>query len=264
MVARLGAIAAAAVMGVSLQGCTEAINKHITNAIEQSCAAATSGLGAEAEKKFLAELGQRCKENTEDGTLKELYQQCLDDGAETIKEDMEAANKKATADCVEKLSAAASGRDIKNVLQNAQDLIQASYFNLTDSIHKRINQTAQHIHEEAKDALDAVKDGANGAIEDAKDKLDEVKDGVNQRIDNAQGAVNDAVDSVQDTVNGDEPERLFSMVRLPSTTAGSSTVACFSGAALLAVAGLVVVVRRASRQAAVEQCTPILACDEEL
>lgn len=261
MVARRVAVALAAVVGVSLQGCLETINKHITSFIETSCAASTGGQVAEAEKKLMIALKKKCKEVTENGTLAELFQKCLDDGAGQIKEDTGAAGEKATADCVEKLQAAADGRDIKNIAQKAHDLISSSLFNLTETVNKHINETAQHIHDEAKEALDAVKDGANNVIDDAKDKLDEVKDDVNGHIDDAQGHIDDAHDTVQD---GIESERLFSMVRLPGTTAGSSTVACLSGAALLAAAGLVVVVRRASRQAAAEQSTPILACDEEL
>jgi len=261
MVARRGAVALAAVIGVSLQGCSETINKHITSLIESSCAAATGGQVNEAKKKLMVELRHRCSQASENGTLTELYQQCLDEGATALEADVDAAGEKATADCVEKLQAAADGRDINNVVQKAHDLIHSSLFNLTETVHKHINETAQHIHDQAKDALDTVKGGANDAIDGAKDKLDEVKDGVNGHIDGAHGHNDDALDAVQAHIEG---QRLFSMVRLPGTKAGSSTVACLSGAALLAVAGLVVVVRRASRQAVAEQSTPILACDEEL
>jgi len=257
MVARRVAVALAAVVGVSLQGCLETIS-------ELSCAFHFGTQVAEPQQKLMIVLNKKCKEVTEDGNLAELFQKCLDDGAEQIKEDTEAAGEIVTADCVEKIH----GRDIKNIGWQAHDLIlnSSSLFNLTETVNKHINETAQRIHDEAKEALDAVKDGANGAIGGARGELDEVTDGVNDKIDGAHGHNDDVQDGIEaDTVqDGIEGERLFSMVRLPGTTAGSSTVACLSGAALLAAAGLVVVVRRASRQAAAEQSTPILACDEEL
>jgi len=220
-----------------LQGC-EHLENGVKSMVELACKTQLDGVLNSIEEKYETVLAEQCEkikqtliDNGVDTTdVKE--KECLDDGAAKLDEETQAERDNMTALCVAEMS---NYTDFSSMQDKVQKFIDNNKVEI--DLQGKLDQALEDLKDEAQKGIDGAKDSINDGLDHVSDKIGDDDD-----------------DDETSAAHGSNTTRLYAALRISAMGSGSAATMSLFGAALVALAGLLALVRRgASRQGDAEQ-----------
>lgn len=259
----IAALAGIAMSG-GLQGCAM-LEQGINTTVEVTCKLRLGTILDGVEKKYddlVKELCDKIKNGTKEKgvDVNDALKDCKSQGVSTVKEETKAEKANLTAQCINDLKNVTDLGSIKDKVKSLIDdykpdldlgeKLDEALADLKEEAQKAVNKTRDHLN----DGLDEISDSIDGKDDDEDEKKAAEKEK------DAKGG-NDETSAVE---KGENATRLFAAHQ--SLTMDSSSVVTVSlfGVALVALAGLLALVRRGvSRQVGDTEQHELLAAGEE-